>query len=121
MPPATISTRAGVADRVDLRLQDAGAGLESLEPGIDIAFLDGVKSDYARHLELVLGLLRPGGLVVADNALLSGAVATGKPYLHWTQDAVDQMRAVNARIVSGSGLIGTVVPIGDGLAVAVKA
>src|SRR5262245_20723194 len=52
--------RAGVLDRTDLRLQDAGPGLAELEPGtFDIAFIDGVKGDYAAHLELALPLLRP--------------------------------------------------------------
>jgi len=51
--------RAGVADRVDLRLVDAGAGLPTLEQAAyDLAFLDGLKGDYPRHLELVLPVLR---------------------------------------------------------------
>ncbi len=70
--------RAGVADRVDLRLMDAGVGLEQLEPGVDLVFLDGVKEDYPRHLDLAVGLVRSGGLIAVDNALLSGGVATGR-------------------------------------------
>ena len=44
-----------MTEHTDLRLQDAGAGLAELEPGsVDLAFIDGVKGDYAAHLELAL-------------------------------------------------------------------
>ena len=113
-------TRAGVADRVDLRLMDAGMGLGQLEPGVDLVFLDGVKEDYPRHLDLAVGLVRTGGLIAVDNALLSGGVASGQPIGHWSQDAVDRMRSINARLVSGDGLTGMVIPTGDGLAISVR-
>jgi len=113
-------TRAGVADRVDLRLIDAGAGLAQLEPGVDMVFLDGVKEDYPRHLDLAVGLVRSGGLIAVDNALLSGGVAAGRPIGHWSQEAVDRMRSINARLVSGDGLTGMVIPTGDGLAISVR-
>ena len=93
-------TRAGVADRVDLRLMDAGVGLEQIDQGVDLVFLDGVKEDYPRHLDLAVGLVRSGGLIVVDNALLSGGVASGRPIGHWSQEAVDRMRSINARLVS---------------------
>ena len=113
-------TRAGVADRVDLRLVDAGVGLEQLDPGVDLVFLDGVKEDYPRHLDLAVGLVRPDGLIAVDNALLSGGVASGRPIGHWSQEAVDRMRSINARLVSGEGLTGMVIPTGDGLAISVR-
>lgn len=113
-------TRAGVADRVDLRLMDAGVGLEQIDQGVDLVFLDGVKEDYPRHLDLAVGLVRSGGLIVVDNALLSGGVASGRPIGHWSQEAVDRMRSINARLVSGKGLTGMVIPTGDGLAISVR-
>ena len=67
--------RAGLADRVDLRLEDATEGLKRLEPPFDLAFVDGPKLSYEEHVERCLALLRPGGLLVVDNALMSGAVA----------------------------------------------
>ncbi len=67
--------RARLAARVDLRLQDAGEGLRELEGPFDLAFLDGLKAEYAGHLELIVPLMRPGGLVAVDNVLMSGAVA----------------------------------------------
>lgn len=52
-----------MAARIDLRLQDARAGLAELSGPFDLAFLDGVKAEYEEYLNLVVPLLRPGGLV----------------------------------------------------------
>jgi predicted O-methyltransferase YrrM len=111
--------RAGLDGRADLRLEDAGSGLGSLEPGFDMAFLDGVKSDYPRHLELALGLLRRGGLLAVDNVLLSGDAAAGRSRSHWSEQNIAGMRAFNERLVSRDDLDATVIPVGDGVAIAV--
>jgi predicted O-methyltransferase YrrM len=113
--------RAGVAHRADLRLQDAGEGLAMLDPGsFDIAFLDGLKGDYQRHLELTLPLLRAGGTLVVDNTLLSGTVADGRPAYHWTADAIAVMRAFNAALLERDDLDSVLLPVGDGVIVAVR-
>ena len=113
--------RAGVGERADLRLQDAGAGLAELEPGAwDMVFLDGLKGDYPRHLELALPLLRRGGLVVVDNTLLGGAVASARPEGHWTAEHVDTMRRFNADLLEREDMIAALLPVGDGVLVAVR-
>jgi predicted O-methyltransferase YrrM len=112
--------RAGVLDRVDLRLQDAGEGLGELDGGFDLAFLDGVKSDYARHLELVLPRLRPRGMLLVDNVLLDGEVATPNPAGHWEEATVTGMRKFTASLASRDDLITCVLPMGDGVALAVR-
>jgi len=112
--------RAGVADRVDLRLENAAEGLASLHGPIDFAFLDAFKGDYPRHLALVLPLLRPGGAVAVDNVLLSGAVPSGTEFTHWSEEDVLRMRAFNADLVRDELLPATVLPVGDGVALAVR-
>jgi predicted O-methyltransferase YrrM len=113
--------RAGVGHRTDLRLQDAGEGLATLDPGsFDIAFLDGLKGDYQRHLELTLPLLRAGGTLVVDNTLLSGTVADGRPAYHWTADAIAVMRAFNTALLERDDLDSVLLPVGDGVIVAVR-
>jgi predicted O-methyltransferase YrrM len=112
--------RAGLADRVDLRLQDGAEGLESLTGPFDFAFLDAFKDDYPRHLALVVPLLRPGGAVAIDNVLLSGMVAPGGAAGHWSEEDVLRMRAFNADLIADQGLTATVLPVGDGVAVAVR-
>ena len=111
--------RAGMATRADLRLMDAGEGLARLEHGVyDMAFLDGLKGDYPRHLDLALPLLRAGGVVAVDNALLSGTVAGEEG--RWERDAVETMRSFNRRVLSDPALDAALLPVGDGLLVAVK-
>jgi predicted O-methyltransferase YrrM len=112
--------RAGMLDRADLRLQDAGAGLEALDGPVDMVFLDGLKGDYPRHLALALPLLRPGGMVAVDNMLMSGAVAAGRGDGHWSDEAVADMRAFTRSLLDDDRLVATVLPVGDGVAVAVR-
>ena len=113
-------TRAGVIDRTDLRLEDAAAGLRELDGSVDMAFLDGLKGDYPEHLELILERVRPAGLVAIDNVLLTGTVAAGRGAGHWTDEHVERMREFNRRLVSDPRLTATVLPVGDGVAVAVR-
>jgi caffeoyl-CoA O-methyltransferase len=113
--------RAGLLDRADLRLQDAREGLAALEPGsFDLAFVDGVKAQYGDYLELVLPLLRFGGVLTVDNVLMSGTVAEGAGDGHWTEQQIEGMRAVNARLLSDPELDATLTPVGDGLLIAVR-
>ena len=112
--------RAGLGERTDLRLEDAGNGLTGLQPGFDMAFLDGIKTDYPTHLELAVGLLRPGGLLAVDNVLLSGDVAAGRSRSHWSDQSIAEMRMFNERLLSRDDLDATVLPVGDGVAIAVR-
>ncbi len=113
--------RAGVADRVDLRLQPALDGLKDLDGVYDLAFLDAIKTEYAAYTELVLPLLRPGGLLIIDNSLMSGNVAAGKPVTGgWRQDDIDALRELNAALVARADLATIVLPVADGMTVAVK-
>lgn len=112
--------RAGLADRVDLRLQDGTEGLNQLDPPFDLAFLDGPKQAYASQLDRAIELLRPGGLIAVDNVLMGGTVAANESDGHWSADHIAAMRGLNARLTSDPALTGTVTPVGDGLALAVR-
>ena len=112
--------RAGLSDRVDLRLTDAAEGLAALSETVDMAFLDGLKHDYPHHLELVLAQLRPGGLVVIDNMLMDGEVVESAPPGRWGAEQVGRMRAFTAALVAHPALRATVLAVGDGVAVGVR-
>jgi predicted O-methyltransferase YrrM len=113
--------RAGVGERVDLRLRDAGEGLAELDrEGWDMVFLDGLKGDYPAHLELALALLRRGGLVAVDNTLLSGYVAEGRADDGWTEQAIATMRRVNTSLLERTDMIAALLPVGDGVLVGVR-
>jgi caffeoyl-CoA O-methyltransferase len=111
----------GVAHKIDLRLAPALETLQRLraagEAGtFDFAFLDADKENYLRYYELVLELVRPGGLIVADNTLWSGRVADPAN----SEAATVELRRFNERLLADDRVDLSVVPIGDGLTLARK-
>jgi predicted O-methyltransferase YrrM len=112
--------RAGVFDRADLRLQDAREGLATLEGPFDMAFVDAAKMQYGDYLELLLPLLAPRAVVAIDNMLMSGTVATGRGDGNWTEDQIEMARALNERVVAMPEFDASLLPVGDGVLVAVR-
>lgn len=112
--------RAGVIDRVDLRLQDARPGLRELGGDFDLAFIDGVKTQYGDYFDGVLPRLRPGGVLVVDNVLMGGTVAEGRGDGNWTEEQIETARAFSARLLGDEELDATVTPVGDGVLIGVK-
>jgi caffeoyl-CoA O-methyltransferase len=112
---------AGVAHKIDLRLATAMETLDRLladgEAGtFDFAFIDADKENYVGYYERALQLLRPGGLVVADNTLWSGRVADPE---NAEADTV-ALRHFNELLHGDSRVDLSLVPIGDGLTLARK-
>lgn len=111
-------SKAGVADRIDLRIGPALDSLRSLPPDetFDLAFVDADKTGYAAYYDELLPRLRPGGLLLVDNTLWSGAV------LDDTDDSDDTraIRALNARIAADPRVRVVLLPIGDGVTVVQK-
>jgi caffeoyl-CoA O-methyltransferase len=117
---ATYLARDRIDARVDLRLRDARAGLAELTEPFDLAFIDGVKAEYEQYLELVVPLLRSGGLVAVDNVLMSGTVAENRSDGHWSDEQIAIARAFNARLLDHPQLVATITPVGDGIALAAR-
>jgi predicted O-methyltransferase YrrM len=108
--------RAGVAERVVFRLGDALELLSEEKEQFDIIFNDVDKEDYPRVLRLAVPRLKRGGLFVSDNVLWSGRVAT--------KNAADaSTRAIqefNRQLYSSPELLPTIIPLRDGVAIAIK-
>ena len=112
---------AGVAHKINLRLAPALDTLEGLladgEAGTyDFAFLDADKENYLRYYELALELVRPGGLIVADNTLWSGRVADPAN----DEASTVALRRFNEQLHRDVRVDLSLVPIGDGLTLARK-
>jgi len=108
--------RAGVAGQITIKVGDALEILSEQKQEFDIIFCDVDKEDYPRAFRVALPKLRAGGLFVADNVLWSGKVAESN-----APDASTKAIQEFNRLLYGSpGLFTTVLPIRDGLAVAVK-
>ncbi len=112
---------AGVAGRIDLRLARALETLDGLlelgeHKGFDMAFIDADKINYINYYQRCLELVRPGGLILFDNTLWSGAVADPEDQ---TADTV-ALRALNDALLVDDRIDLSLVPIGDGLTLARK-
>ena len=113
--------KAGVADKIDLRIAPALETLEQLiDEGqtatFDFAFIDADKSNYDNYYERALQLIRPGGLIAIDNVLWSGRVAD-------TQNEDKRtvaIRALNQKLAQDRRVKISLVPIADGLTLALK-
>jgi predicted O-methyltransferase YrrM len=106
---------AGYGDRVRGMHGPALQVLPKLaDANYDIVFLDAVKSEYPEYLRHAKRLLRPGGLLLADNVLWSGRVADPKQ----NDDDVAGLRAFNDAVLDDPELDGLIVPVGDGLTAA---
>jgi predicted O-methyltransferase YrrM len=108
--------RAGVADRIKLHTGDALEFLSEQKEEFDIIFNDVDKEDYPRVLRLVSSRLRKGGLFIADNVLWSGRVAEKNPKESRTKAILD----FNRQLYESTEFYVTILPIRDGLAVALK-
>jgi predicted O-methyltransferase YrrM len=113
--------KAGIAERIDLRLQPATDSLEALAAGgesntFDFAFIDADKGNYGAYYEYALQLVRRGGLIAIDNVLWQGKVIDS------TDQTVDTVaiRAINQKIHDDRRVEASMVPIGDGLTLALK-
>ncbi|MGQ0632344.1 MAG: O-methyltransferase [Sporichthyaceae bacterium] len=108
--------RAGVSDRIEVRIAPAAETLATLpaEPAIDLAFIDADKTGYLTYWEAVVSRLRPGGLVLVDNTLWAGTVVD--PEVN-DADTV-ALRAFNDHVAADARVEAVIVPIGDGLTVA---
>lgn len=114
-------SEAGVHERIDLRLGPALDTLQSLlEQGaqgqFDMAFIDADKTNYLAYYQTCLELLRPGGLLMIDNTLWSGAVAD--PQVQ-DEDTL-AIRELNKTLHQDKRVSLSLLPIGDGLTLARK-
>lgn len=111
---------AGLAAQIEVRCVDALEGLDALEGPIDLAYVDCVKNDYPAYLARLVPKLGPFGVLVADNVLWKGYVArTDVP--EGERARVDALRAFNRAITGDPRLRGVVLPLGDGVAYAIRA
>jgi caffeoyl-CoA O-methyltransferase len=111
--------RAGVQDRIDLRLGDARRLVPHFRPKnlVDFVFIDADKESYDFYYETLLPFVRPGGLILFDNMLRGGEVVNPVARnLHPTK-AIDQL---NRKLATDLRVHSVLVPIADGLMICRK-
>lgn len=107
--------RAGVLDQVEIERGKALEVMPHLEETFDLLFIDAVKEEYSQYLDLGLQHLRSGGVVIVDNLLWGGKVATGD-----MESSTVALREFNQYFINHPQLLAEVLPVGDGLGYAVK-
>jgi caffeoyl-CoA O-methyltransferase len=105
--------RAGVADRIEVRIAPAADSLSAwpADDPIDLVFIDADKPSYGTYLDLALDRLAPQGVVAVDNVLWSGAVVDAAV----TDANTAAIRAFNDRVEADPSLRSVMLGIGDGV------
>jgi predicted O-methyltransferase YrrM len=107
--------RASVADRVRIERGKALDVMPRLTEAFDLLFIDAVKEEYKQYLDLGLPKLRSGGVVIVDNLLWGGRVATGN-----SESSTVALREFNPYFINHPQLRAVLLSVGDGLGYAVK-
>jgi caffeoyl-CoA O-methyltransferase len=108
--------RAGLADRIDLRLGPAADTLRAMptEPHIDLAFIDADKTGYPTYWAELVPRMRPGGVILVDNVFRHGRVLDPDP-----ADPADlAMIRFNDIVLADDRVESVMLPIADGLTLA---
>ena len=110
-----------MSHKVDLRLAPAIETLDSLlaeglAGSFDFIFIDADKENYDGYYERSLKLLRTGGLIAVDNVLWSGRVLESGEY----DPDTSAIKAFNAKLLNDDRIFLSMVPIADGLTLALK-
>jgi predicted O-methyltransferase YrrM len=113
--------KAGVANRIDLRIAPAAETLEALlddgQAGtFDFSFIDADKETYDTYYERSLELLRPGGVIALDNVFRDGRVTSPAP----DDESVQAIRDLNEKLHDDERVDLTMLPIADGVTLAMK-
>ena len=110
--------RSEVSDRIEVIRGDGRKVLPGIpEASVDAAFIDADKAGYPFYARECLRILRPGGLLMADNAFAFGELFTEGA----VEESVHHLRAFNDEMARLPGVQAIIVPIGDGCWVGVKA
>ena len=112
---------AGVEDKIELRLAPAIDTLDALiaeghSGTFDFAFIDADKANYVNYYDRAMVLVRPGGLIAADNVLWEGDVTDASK----TDAETEAIRAFNRKLQADDRVTLSIVPLGDGLTLACK-
>lgn len=112
--------RAGKTGSIRIIESDAVMVLKQLKDKYDLIFLDGAKGHYKYFLNESIDLLNSGGILISDNILYKGMIATDKLVVRRQRTIVNRMREYLQYICNHPQLVTSIIPIGDGLAVSYR-
>lgn len=112
--------RAGMEDRIKILVGDAEETLKDLEGTFDMIFIDAAKGHYKMFFDMLIGKLNHGGIVISDNILYKGMIASDDYVVRRKKTIVKRMRTYLDYICDLEGISTSLIPIGDGLAISYK-
>ncbi len=111
---------AGFSHNIKIIQGDAKVVLKKLTGKFDLVFIDGAKGHYGEMFDAILKLVVPGGIVVCDNVLFRGMVASDSLVKRRKITIVKRMRKFLEYITEHPQLDSAIVPIGDGISISCK-
>lgn len=112
--------KAGMVDRIKILVGDAEETLKDLEGTFDMIFIDAAKGHYKMFFDMLIGKLNHGGIVISDNILYKGMIASDDYVVRRKKTIVKRMRTYLDYICDLEGISTSLIPIGDGLAISYK-
>lgn len=103
--------KAGISDRIDLRIGDALDILPTLDQSFDLVFMDANKEHYIRYYDLIIEKVKPGGYIMADNVLWDGKVLDPA----FTDLSTETIRQFNHKVTQDERVENILLPIRDGI------
>ncbi len=113
--------KSGYSDKIRLISGDAADILPALQESFDMVFIDAAKAQYPFYLKEADRLIKPGGLIIADNCLQEGDILESRYAVERRNRTIHKrMREFLKEITASDRFTAALLPIGDGIAVAVK-
>ena len=112
--------KAGMEDRIKILVGAAEETLKDLEGTFDMIFIDAAKGHYKMFFDMLIGKLNHGGIVISDNILYKGMIASDDYVVRRKKTIVKRMRTYLDYICDLEGISTSLIPIGDGLAISYK-
>lgn len=110
---------AALEDKINLIFGDAIEVMPKLDKKFDLIFLDADKEDYQKLFDLAQSLLRKNGIIFVDNLLWHG-FAAAKEVPDNYKNSTNHIRKFNEMFMNQQNLLSSILPIGDGIGLAVK-
>jgi len=105
-----IFKKAGISNKVKQHIGDAAEIIENIDEIFDLVFIDAAKRHYIKYFDLVLPKMKSGGIIIADNVLWKGKVASDD------NDKLGQgLDAFNRYVKESSQVENVILPIDDGI------
>lgn len=116
----TFVERAVPNHHVEFICADAGDVLHYMDDAFDVIYLDGPKAQYISYLSDCIRLLKKGGMLLCDDVLFYGMVASDDLIIKRRRTIVKRLREFNHAICTSKELSSTVLPIGNGFSVSIR-